>query len=59
MTSPMSQSSVPAAAAAAADGTSSDEELHDAGHDSDGTPVGQADVEADTRRAEEDAKQDQ
>jgi len=54
MTNPMSQAGVPAAAAAAADATDADEGVTDTGRDSDGVPVGQADAEADVRRAEED-----
>jgi hypothetical protein len=55
----MSQAGVPAAAAAAADATRDEEGVTDTTHDSDGVPVGQADVEADARRAEEDAKDGQ
>ena len=58
MTNPMSQAGVPAAANAAADATSADEDVTDTTRDSDGTPVGQADVEADAQRAEKDADQD-
>jgi hypothetical protein len=58
MTGPVSQSSVPAGAATAADATADDQDLGSASHDADGVPVGQADVEADKRRAEEDAEQD-
>ena len=58
MTNPMSQAGVPAAAAAAENATA-DEGVRDATRDSDRVPVGQADVEADARRAEEDKQQDQ
>ena len=58
MTNPMSQAGVPAAAAAAENATA-DEGLNDATRDSDGVPVGQADVEADAQRAEEDKEPDQ
>jgi hypothetical protein len=54
MTGPVSQFGLPAAAAAAADATSPDEELQETTHDSDGVPVGRADAEADRRRAEAD-----
>ena len=53
MTNPMSQAGVPAAAAAAENATA-DEGVRDTTRDSDGVPVGQADVEADAQRAEED-----
>jgi hypothetical protein len=58
MTNPMSQAGVPAAAAAAENATA-DEGVKDVTRDSDGVPVGQADVEADARRAEEDNEPDQ
>ena len=57
MTNPMSQAGVPAGANAAADATA--EDVPDTTHDSDGVPVGQADVEADRQRAEEDAESGQ
>jgi hypothetical protein len=59
MTNPMSQAAVPAAAAAAEDATRAEDGVTDTTHDSDGAPVGQADVEADARRAEEDTEPDQ
>jgi hypothetical protein len=59
MTNPMSQAAVPAAAAAAEDATRAEESVTDTTHDSDGAPIGQADVEADARRAEKDAEADQ
>jgi hypothetical protein len=58
MTNPMSQAGVPAAAAAAENATA-DEGVRDATRDADGVPVGQADLEADARRAEEDNQQGQ
>jgi hypothetical protein len=58
MTNPMSQAGVPAAAAAAENATA-DQGVDDATRDSDGAPVGQADLEADARRAEEDNEPDQ
>ena len=57
MTNPMSQAAVPAAAAAAAEGTRENEGVDDAPRDGD-VPVGQGDVEADARRAEEQAETD-
>ena len=58
MTNPMSQAGVPAAAAAAENATA-DEGVSDATRDSDGVPVGQADLEADARRAEDDNQPDE
>jgi hypothetical protein len=52
MTGPASQSGLPGAAAAAAAATDADDELRETTRDSDGVPVGQADAEADRRRAE-------
>jgi hypothetical protein len=58
MSSPGSQSSLPAAAGIAADATSPDEDLDEARDSEDGVPVGRADAEADKRRAEADAEED-
>lgn len=68
MTNPMSQASLPGAAAAAADSNAPDGDRVDeptagaldpgagADHDSDGVPVGDADVAADARRARADGE---
>ena len=58
MTNPMSQAGIPAAAAAAENATA-EEGVTDATRDSDGVPVGEADLEADARRAEDDKEADQ
>ena len=58
MTNPMSQASVPAAAAAAADATHAEEGVDEAAQNSEGVPVGEADLEADAQRAEEDKESD-
>jgi hypothetical protein len=57
VTNPMSQAGVPAAAAAAAQGTRANEGVDDGPRDAD-VPVGRADVEADARRAEEETETD-
>jgi hypothetical protein len=57
MTNPMSQAEAPPGAAAAENATA-DDSVTDVTRDSDGVPVGQADVEADARRAEEDNEPD-
>jgi hypothetical protein len=57
VTGPVSQFPLPAAAAAASDVIRpDDEDLNATSHDSDGVPVGEADVEADARRAGADAE---
>ena len=57
MTNPMSQAGVPVGAAAAAEGTRENEGVDNAARDGD-VPVGQADLEADAQRAEEEAETD-
>jgi hypothetical protein len=58
MTNPMGQAATPAAAVAATDAERADEDVVDPTHDGDGVAVGQADVEADKERAEQDREQD-